>query len=298
MKRLLLRSMSMLFALLLAGAAMCGCSKEKETGSTPDVSVSILPQKYLVERIAGSDFRVNVLIPQGQSPATYEPTQRQIQMISRSLVYFRIGHVAAEKAQIERLHKLNPGMKLVDLSKKIKLLHADSNGHDKHGHNHKGVDPHVWLSPVNVRFMAEDICRELSRVKPEKKSEYEANLKAFQKDIDTLEKDIAKELKDLKNRIILVFHPAWGYFSRDFGLEQIAIEQGGKNPSPTHIRHIIDTAKKKNISIVFVQKQFPLDVAKSIAGDINGDVLHMNPLAENWLENMRVISKTLRKNMQ
>jgi zinc transport system substrate-binding protein len=279
--------------------------KDQENGIR--VAVSILPQKYFVQRIAGDKAIVHVMVPPGHSPATYAPTPRQMRELSRAQIYFRIGHIPFESAWMSRIASANPRMEVVDTSSGIKLI--DSSGHPKNDssyaetehedfHEHRGIDPHTWLSPEAVKIQAKHMLVSLAAHDPANMEFYKANLKAFLADIDELHRETGNAFKDLSGTKFMVFHPAWGYFARDYGLVQLAVESGGKSPSPAALKRVIDRARKENIRVIFVQQQFDTHSAEAVAADINGSVIQLDPLAPDWLENMKKIARTLKESLK
>ena len=247
------------------------------------ITVSILPQKYFVKKITGSKFKINVMIPPGASPATYEPTPQQMKKLSQSILYFRIGYIPFEKSWMNKISAVNKKIKIIDTSDGVNLI--------KKG---KGVDPHIWLSPKAVRIQVKNIYSVLTEVDPDNKNIYKKNYKNFLAEINLLDKKIKNILKNFKNIKFMVYHPAWTYFARDYDLKQIPIEIEGKSPSPAYLKKIIDIAKKENIKVIFVQSQFDTNSAEAIASEIKGKVVPLNPLAENWLDNMIKIANTFK----
>lgn len=273
--------------------SITGCGKQKVDPGL--VSVSILPQKYFVERIAGNNFRVNVVIPPGHSPATYDPASKQIRETAGSAIYFRIGYIPFEMAHIKRIRELNNEMKVIDTSRGIALIKGGSR-HDEEGHHeHPGIDPHIWLSPAAVKIMCRNILNAFLEIDQKNSRFYKKNYDILLKDIDSLDRSIRQLLKKKKGKKFIAFHPAWTYFARDYGLIQIPIEIEGKEPGPSHMKKIIDTARKENIRIIFVQKQFPTANAGVIAKDIDGSVVHLDPLALSWFSNMEKIAEAFNK---
>ncbi|MCP4132194.1 MAG: zinc ABC transporter solute-binding protein [bacterium] len=276
-----------------------GCKKKAGTG--PVVTVSVLPQKYFVSRIAGNTVGINVMIPPGQNPATYEPTVKQMINVAKSAIYFRIGHIPFEKAYMKNLRDINSSMKIIDTSKGVNLIKGSHQHSEEDGHHHSeqsGIDPHIWLSPSAVKIQAAAIFQALLEFSPQNKERYTANYNSFIKDIESLDSVIKKTLQEPKNKKFIVFHPAWSYFAREYGLEQVPIEFEGKNPSPKHVKQIIDIAAKEQINTVFIQKQFPSAHADAIARDIGGSVVPLDPLAPDWIENMKRIAGALKKELE
>ena len=273
--------------------SLSGCSGGRPAPDT--ISVSILPQKYLTERITGDLYRVSVMIPPGHSPATYEPTSRQIKDLNRSFIYFRIGYIPFEMTNMDRISEVNSGMKIVDTSRGVKLIHSDKAGEENHvseDHPHNGIDPHLWLSPGAIKTVARNMLDALIEAAPQYSDRFNNNYNKLISDIESVDRDISVTLGAIKGRSFICFHPAWTYFARDYGLTQIPIEIEGKEPSPGHIKNIIDRAHRDNVHVVFVQKQFPVSVAGAIARDIDGRVVHVDPLTEDWLKGMKTIADT------
>lgn len=291
-------------AVLLVLVFLLACAPsdpEQPDKDSVQVTVSILPQQYFVKRIAGDTVKIHVMIPPGHNPHSYEPSPQQIKTLVDSKMYFRIGHIAFEKAWMKRLTEINPNMTVIDTSSGVQLIagRAGQNINHHHGeHLHSGVDPHIWLSPSAVRIQLKHIMKGLCQVQPGNKETYQKNMENLLKDIDDLDKTIRQNLADIQSRKILVYHPAWGYLARDYHLTQIAIETEGKEPNPAQLKGLIETAKKEKIGLIIVQKQFDLHNAETIAREINGRVIALDPLAQDWLQNMRTIARTILENLK
>ncbi|MCK4525469.1 MAG: zinc ABC transporter substrate-binding protein, partial [Candidatus Andersenbacteria bacterium] len=237
-----------------------------------------LPQVDFVENIGKDKVSVEVMIPPGFSPATYEPSMEQLKELSKADLYIKIGHIPFEKTQMKKLEDLNPEMEAVDSSEGIDIYEND---------------PHIWLSPRLVKIQVENIYLALVEVDFENKSFYENNKNEYLAKLDNLDLELKNAFSKIKGRKILVFHPAFGYLARDYGFEQSAIEIDGKEPSTESLANIIDLAKKENIKTIFVQKQFSLKSAEAIAKQIGGSVVPLNPLAEDYIENLRRIGEEM-----
>jgi zinc transport system substrate-binding protein len=247
------------------------------------VTVSILPQKYFVERIAGDHAVVTVMVLPGESPATYEPKPDQLTALSQADVYFRIG-VPFENAWMERFAAANTAMPIVDTREGANIRYWED-APDK-------PDPHIWLSPVEVKVQAQTIKDTLAELDPDHAAEYQANLDAFLADIEALEADIRQTLEGVTDRKFVVFHPAWGYFARDFELEMIPIEVGGMEPSAAELADLIERAQSENIKVIFAQPEFSTSSAETIADQIGGEVLLISPLNPDWLNNLNKVAAT------
>ncbi|WP_372752733.1 metal ABC transporter solute-binding protein, Zn/Mn family [Labilibaculum sp.] len=279
------------FLLLILGITMsCQIGKiEKESNL---ISVSILPEKYFVERIAGDDFKVNVLIPPGASPATYEPTPMQMRDVAKSTAYLKIGYIPFEKVWLNNLVEGAGDIKIFDLSEGIELIQ----GKEKHGdHFHEGgIDPHIWSSLKSAKILSANLLQALISMAPDKKNLYEKNYQKFMSEIDSLNQSAESAFFKKKGMSFMIFHPALSYFARDYGLRQITVELEGKDPSPTHMKNLVEEAKERGIRKVFVQKEFNVENARVIVAEIKGEVVSIDPLSENWLSEMKRIIDILK----
>lgn len=291
MKYLLL----ILWVLFLATSCRTG-------GTVPDkpvISVSIIPQQYFIEKLAGDLAEVNVLVAPGASPATYEPSVSQLVKLEQSAVYMRIGYIGFEQSWMDKLSAVNPEMKLVDLSEGVVVIKDDSgpvkdqHRHSNEGHDHHGTDPHIWMSVRNAQIIIRNIHRELLLLFPEKKGYLENRLTQFSKSIDSLDRAISGRLESLENRKFMIYHPALTYYARDYGLEQISLEKGGKSPSPSHLKNLSDLALRDSIDKILIQTQFDSDNANILARDIGSEIIQFDPLDQNWSEQMYYIAEQL-----
>lgn len=252
-----------------------------------EVFVSIPPQKWLCEQLGRDHFITRLLIAKGQEPHAFEPSPRQIQALSRSRLFFTVG-LAFEQEIIRRLQKGAPHLQLVDTSKNIDKIPMKGTGH---GHGHKTVlDPHVWLSPQNLKSMAMVMAVALAHEDPDNKAVYEKNLEKLNGKLEDLDRAIAKELAAFQGASFFVFHPAFGYFAHQYHLQQVAVETGGKSPTPKQLFALIGKAKADGVKVIFVQPQFDPRSAESVARAIGGKVVPLDPLAENSVENLRVMA--------
>lgn len=262
------------------------------------ISVSILPQKYFIEKLAGDNVDINVLIPPGASPATYEPTLTQLTKLVQSNVYMKIGYIGFELSWMDRILSVNPDMKIIDLSSGIETILQESNTQEKHhGHAHGGVDPHIWMSAVNAKIIAENIYQELILLLPHKKDSLKIRYMKLEEELDSLHLLLSNGLKELNQRSFLIYHPALTYFARDYGLYQYALEIEGKTPSPAHLKKIIDLGREKNINSIFIQTQFDRRNAEILAAEINAEIIPFDPLDEEWDKQMLYIAKQFNRSL-
>ena len=267
------------------------CNQRIDPGEKPVISVSILPQQYFLEQLAGDLVEVNVMIPPGASPATYEPTVSQLSKLERSETYLRIGHVGFELSWMDKISAVNPGMKIVDLSSGIELIiQMDEDEEDHGGHSHGGPDPHIWLSVYNARIIARNIHEELLLMFPDHQEQLVGRLEKFSGSLDSLHQVISGKLNRLENRNFMIYHPALTYFSREYGLVQYSLEIEGKTPSPAHLKHMTDLGKSNNISMILIQDQFDRRNAEVLAREIDAKILQFDPLDPHWMEQMLYIA--------
>ncbi len=268
--------------LALGTIAAAGCLTqgpgEQENGSIR-VAVTLLPQAEMARSVGGEQVCVTVVVPPGSDPHTYEPSASQLVALSQARIYFRLGPglLPLEDGVVDRLQAMNPGILVVDTSAGIERLSGGEGG--------QGYDPHVWLSPVNARIMVENIGKGYIRADPGGEAGYTARRDAYVREINRTDESIRAALSGKAGEKFLVVHPAWGYFARDYGLEQVAIEPEGKEPSSREIARIIAMAREEGIRVVFTEPQFPAREGMVIAREINGTVTVIDPLAPDYLAN-------------
>lgn len=285
--------------------------------------VSVVPLRTIVERVGGDRVRAESLVVEGASPATYDPTPRQMTRVSQADVLFRVG-VPFEEAWLPRLRGVNSSMRIVDLREGIALRRLEAHdhhdaGHD-HGHEHaepvqsdshdhdandkheggdgNELDPHVWTNPRNMMHMAGDIRDALIDLDPAGADAYRRNHQALIADLKALDAEIRSILADVKRRRFLVFHPAWGYFAEAYGLEQVAIESRGKSPGAGALTRVIEQARAEDIRVVFVQQEFSRADAATVARALDGEVVAVDPLAADYFASLRRAARAFARAMR
>ncbi|HZK44391.1 MAG TPA: zinc ABC transporter substrate-binding protein [Syntrophomonadaceae bacterium] len=281
--------------LLLVGSfIIIGCNNSSTATSKTDgddskkekinVIVSILPQADFVQMIGGELVDVIVMLPPGASPDSYEPLPGDLKNVSKADLYIKIGHLPFEEAWMDRILAANEKLLVVDSSEGIEIIDHD---------------PHTWLSPRLVKKQVETICQAFIQVDKNNQDYYLANLEKTKANLDSMDKKIQAKLSDLESNTFLVYHPAWGYFARDYGLKEMAIEEHGKEPGPAEMAHIIATAKKNGIKTVFASPQHSIRSAEAIAAELGARVVTIDPLPSNYddiLNSAGLISKALGDN--
>ncbi|MBE0431346.1 MAG: zinc ABC transporter substrate-binding protein [Dehalococcoidia bacterium] len=305
-RRILLAVAGAVALIVLAVALPLAGPSEESNSDRLVVAVTILPQAGFVEAIGGDKVDVVVMVPPGYSAHFYEDRPDLMVKLSRASMYAMVGSgVEFELAGMGKLRTMNKAMLPVDCSEGVQLLDMDEHNHDDDEHHddddhhhHTGPDPHVWLSVRNAMIMVRNICAGLVQVDPANKAYYEANCAAYLQQLQELDDEISVALAGVQNRRFIVFHPAWGYFAHDYDLIQIAVEQGGKEPDPQYQMRLIDEAREHDIRVVFVSPQFAGKSAEVIARAIDGEVVVINPLAKDFLDNMRTVASAMKQAMQ
>lgn len=280
---------AIVFAVL--SAAGCGPSPGASDGRL-SVFVSIAPQKQFVERIAGDLVDVTVMVDAGSDPHTYEPRPAQMTALQNASAYFTIG-VPFEDVWMERMAACNPAMRVVDSAEGIVRVVRGGAPDDGHEHLEGAPDPHIWLAPGLVKVQAGNICRALQEMDPDNSDVYAGNLAEFSAELDLLSSEIRARLEAAGITEFMVFHPAWGYFADEFGLEMITVEQGGQEPSPSELAATIGIARERGIAAVFAQPEFSTDAADVIARETGASVVLVSPLSEDWVGGMLLVTEAL-----
>lgn len=286
---------TILFAITLFLTACTGQGKKDKTNDKPVITVTMEPQRYFTETIAGDRFDVVSMVPKGSSPETYDPIPEQLVSLGDSKAYLRIGHIGFELSWMERLLSNTPHLQVFDTSKGIDLIFEG--GHDHGDHHHPGgVEPHVWSSTNNALIIARNTYKALTTLDKENEPYYLARYDSLCRTIQQTDSVIRNILSTPgTSRAFMIYHPALSYFARDYGLHQISIEEGGKEPSPAHLKELIDVCKAENVRVIFVQPEFDRRNAEIIAEQTGTRVFPINPLSYDWGEELITIAEELTK---
>ncbi len=269
----------------------------KESWASPiKVYVSIPPQKWLCEKLGGEHLITGVLLKKGQDPHTFEPTPKQMVNLYQAQLYFALG-LEFEKQIIQKINSSLYQLKVIDTVE----------GHDEKGdtghnhldeHAHVGEDPHVWLSLPIMMEIAETMAEALIMVDPDNAGMYRENLGALTKELVGLHHEIESRLAPYTGRAFYVFHPSFGHFARTYGLVQETVEIQRKKPSPRQLGALIQQARRDNVKVIFSQPQFDNKSARAIARAIDGEVITLDALAENMIDNLRMMSVKIEKALE
>lgn len=292
MKRLKKVKILPLFTLfVLAIVFSCtGCfNNETEESAGITIAVTIAPQKEMAEKIGGEYVNVLLIVPSGESPHTYAPPPNLFVKLENADIYAKMGSgVEFEIEWADKLIDMNPQMKVMDCSKGVELMRSGEAGEG-------AFDPHIWLSPVNAITISENICNALVSFDAEHKEYYQNNFNAYRNELLKLDADIRASFGSGDKKPFMVYHPALFYFAEEYGLEMLTVEQEGKEPSPAELARLIDKAKEAGVKVVFVSPQFDSRSAKTVADEIGAEVINVDPLAENYLENMKEIAQKIKE---
>lgn len=302
-----------IMSLLIIGLALTGCGNNKVAESQASdkikIAVSIVPQSTFVEKVGGEHVEVVTMIPPGASPENYQVSPKDMTSLSDAKLYFAIG-VNAENTIVSRLEELNSEIKTISLDKVVANVYPDRFFEDKHedesneehsneaeeheGHSHIGRDPHIWLSPKRVIVMVESIRDELIAVDAENKALYTENAANYIEELKNVEQEVLDAFTDIENKSFIMYHPAFGYFADDFGLNMVEIEEDGKQASAARIKTVIDFAKVNNIHYIFYQEEFDSQQAETIAHEIGGAAVKVAPLSPDYIQNIKAIAESIK----
>lgn len=286
------RVYAILVGLAMLLLASCNANKQQPSGR-PVLTVTLEPLRYFTEAIAGDKFDVASMVPKGSSPETYDPTPQQLVNLDKSTAYLRIGYIGFEQAWMDKLAANAPRMKVFDTSAGIDVIHETGQHHGNH-HHEGGIEPHIWNSTRNASVIADNIYAALSELDSPNQAYYKHRLDSLQQIIAQTDADIRSHLSNADSTF-LIYHPALSYFARDYGLKQISIEEGGKEPSPAHLKELIETCRQSNARIIFVQQEFDTRNARLIADELGATVVPVNPLSYEWQTEMINVAKALAK---
>nr|WP_315020888.1 zinc ABC transporter substrate-binding protein [uncultured Aminipila sp.] len=263
-------------------------SKEGKSNSKPIIAVTIVPEKTFVEAVCGDLAEVITMVPPGSSPENYEPTPQEIEKFSKASVYFTIG-VPTEEANILP----NAGdVKIIALQDKVGKVYPDRTFESGER------DPHIWLSPKRAKVMVTEIAEEMGNLDKPNKETYEQNADRYIEQLDKLDKDIAASLEGVKNRKFIVYHPAFGYIAEDYNLQMYALEEEGKESTIQHLKKMIDLANKENIKVIFYQEEIDSSQSEAFAEEIEGETMQLEPLAADYIDNLKKMAQTMAEVMQ
>ena len=280
----------LIYILTLFILSACGNTTQKSEKSI--LTVTLEPLRYFTEAIAGDNYEIVSMVPKGSSPESYDPTPQQLVNLSKSQAYFRIGYIGFEQAWMKKLEANCPNMKVYDTSKGIDLIRDKGHWHGDHFHE-GGVEPHVWNSTQNALIIADNIYQALCELDSTHQEDYQKRLDVLKQTIQQTDANV-RTLLENADSTFLIYHPALSYFARDYGLKQVSIEEGGKEPSPAQLKALIETCRNENVHTIFVQQEFDQRNAQLIANELGVNIVSINPLSYDWVKEMIRIAEALK----
>ena len=280
----------LIYILTLFILSACGNTTQKS--EKPILTVTLEPLRYFTEAIAGNNYEVVSMVPKGSSPESYDPTPQQLVNLSKSQAYFRIGYIGFEQAWMKKLEANCPNMKVYNTSKGIDLIRDKGHWHGDHFHE-GGVEPHVWNSTQNALIIADNIYQALCELDSTHQVDYQKRLDVLKQTIRQTDANVHTLLENADSTF-LIYHPALSYFARDYGLKQVSIEEGGKEPSPAQLKALIETCRNENVHTIFVQQEFDQRNAQLIANELGVNIVSINPLSYDWVKEMIRIAEALK----
>lgn len=271
---------------------LSGCGNTTQKSEKPILTVTLEPLRYFTEAIAGNNYEVVSMVPKGSSPESYDPTPQQLVNLSKSQAYLRIGYIGFEQAWMKKLEANCPNMKVFDTSKGIDLIRDKGHWHGDHFHE-GGVEPHVWNSTQNALIIADNIYQALCELDSTHQEDYQKRLDVLKQTIRQTDANV-RTLVENADSTFLIYHPALSYFARDYGLKQVSIEEGGKEPSPAQLKALIETCRNENVHTIFVQQEFDQRNAQLIANELGVNIVSINPLSYDWVKEMIRIAEALK----
>ena len=238
------------------------------------VTVTISPYKYFVDQIAKGKVDVNVMVSNGNNPETYEPYAQQMMELSKSALYLKVGSIGFEQTWMKKLQDNAPDMKVIDTSVGIKPAKTPGGN----------IDPHVWMSCKNARIISSNIFKALCELEPKNKAFFEKNYLSLLKIIDKRDSTIKESFKkdpDLVRKFV-IYHPILTYFARDYQLEQLAIEEEGREPSAAQLKSLIERARKEKIKFCLIQAEFANRNTTTFINESHTKPMNINPLQDDW----------------
>ena len=249
-------------------------SSTEKPAVTVTVTVTISPYKYFVDQIAKGKVDVNVMVSNGNNPETYEPYAQQMMELSKSALYLKVGSIGFEQTWMKKLQDNAPDMKVIDTSVGIKPAKTPGGN----------IDPHVWMSCSNARIIASNILKALCELEPKNKAFFEKNYQSLLSIIDKRDSTIREGFKNHPKMVrkFVIYHPILTYFARDYQLEQLAIEEEGREPSASQLKSLIERARKEKIKFCLIQAEFANRNTTTFINESHTKPMDINPLQGDW----------------
>ncbi len=290
MKHHFLHTISILALLLIA----CSACKGTNAPEQPTLTVSIEPQRYLLQQIAGDRWHINTLLSKGADPENFDPALTSLKSLQDSRAYFTVGTIPFEETLISRL-KPDSTLRIINTSSGIHLIEGTHHSHEhehEHGHTHD-TDPHVWSSIKNARIMARNMYQALIELDTDNADTYTRNYLRLDADLDSLDRELTRTLSPAQGDAFLVWHPSLSYFARDYSLHQIAMGMENKELSADAFRRHIDEVSGHNATIFFTQPEFDGNRSDNIVRQTGMKNIPVNTLTYDLPSELRRIATSI-----
>ncbi|MBQ8204263.1 MAG: zinc ABC transporter substrate-binding protein [Alistipes sp.] len=267
---------------------LCSCKGDNNHTAEKTIFVSISPLKMLAEEITCGDFPVEVLVPEGASPETYDPTARQLTEASQAQLLLSTGLITFEQSLVDRIANKE---RIVDLSSGITLLAGSCTHNHSHSHMHHthGIDPHIWTSPRALTTMVRTMHKRVMALYPDS-TKYDVAAGRLLERIEQLDTRCQESIEASETEAFMIYHPAYTYYAHDYGIRQISVEQDGKEPSPRQLALLVEEVKRHNIKAILLQPQYSIDKVMSLAEECGIEVIVTDPLATDILSEIERVT--------
>ncbi len=278
---------------LAAIAAMILISCGNSVQEKRMITVSILPQKFMLKKIVGDRFEISCMLNEGNNPEAYEPSMTHLMNIEHSVAYFCIGYIGFEDAIVGKAHVNNPDLKIFNTSKGVEVIRGT---HFSPEGEHNEADPHLWTSVANAIKISQNMLAAVVELDPDNADEYTRNFNAFKSELDSLDSRIKSQLAGKQGSAFLVWHPSLSYFARDYGLRQVSLEYEGKEIPIDKLKQNIDAARESGAHVLFVQREFDSRQAETIGEELGVKMVKINPMSYNWETELENIANAIANN--
>jgi ABC-type Zn uptake system ZnuABC Zn-binding protein ZnuA len=234
----------------------------------------------LLAELGGGRIRIETLVPPGASPHAFEPRPRDVARLAQAHGFARVG-AGIDDWTLPLLAAAPRTPARVTLMESPGLV-ALAGAHAHAGHAAR-PDPHVWLDPIRVRdALAPALAAELARLDPDGAAHYQARLADFRERLGSLDAELRAALAPARRRGFVAFHPAWRYYAERYELEEIGVleESAGEGPTPRALARLVDASRRAGVRVVLVEPQLPTRVAATLAAEIGGSTIAVDPLGD------------------
>lgn len=290
-RKTLIRSVIFICFASIASMILASCSNAVQEKRM--ITVSILPQKFMLEKIVGDKFEISCMLNEGNNPEAYEPSMTHLMNIEHSVAYFCIGYIGFEYAIVDKAHINNPNLKIYNNSTGVEVINGT---HFTPEGKEDEADPHLWTSVNNAIIISQNMLNAVVELDPDNAKTYTANFNKFKAELQSLDTRIKKLLAPKQGTAFLVWHPSLSYFARDYGLRQVSLEYEGKEIPIDKLRENIDTAHESGASVLFVQREFDSRQAETIGSELGVKMVTINPMSYEWETELEKIANAIANN--